>query len=163
MKEYINVDKDGIVISKGSHNFEGFIEVDKNTVELGDYFIEGKVNPDKRKRKDKENEIRDSFTDNFVNGKFMSETLGIEVDCRRNGKDNDLQNVQNLIEDMTEEGETSVDYVGYTEIKQGVTIDQLKKLLKEMRKYGRGTYTKKVMLQEQIKGSSLKDLDNIKW
>lgn len=163
MKEYINVDEDGIVISKGSYNFEGFIEVDKNTVELGDYFINGKVNKDKRKWADKENEIKASFTENFINGRLFSETLGIEVDCRRNGKDNDIQNVQNLIEDMTENGETSVDYVGYTEIKKGVTIDQLKNLLKEMRKHGRDTYTKKFILQEQIKGSSLKDLDNIKW
>lgn len=41
--------------------------------------------------------IRQGFVDALSSGKFLSTTLNIEVDNRRNGIDNDLQNLEGLI------------------------------------------------------------------
>lgn len=111
----------------------------------------------------KKKEIKKAFQSNLMLGSFLSTTLGITVDLRRNAVDNDLQNVINLIEDMQDEGETNSLFVGVTD-KVLVTISQLQELKKEMIKYGRSIYTQKHTLENQVDLATTKiEVANIVW
>lgn len=111
----------------------------------------------------KKKEIKEKFQYNLMYGAFISATLGIVVDCRRNTIDNDLQNVSNLIADMQDEGETNSLFVGVSE-KISITISQLEELKKEMIKYGRSVYTQKHTLENKIDLiKTIKELDDIVW
>lgn len=111
----------------------------------------------------KKAEIKEAFQNNLMYGAFLSITLGIVVDLRRNSVDNDLQNVINLIEDMQDEGETTSLFVGVSD-KVMVTIPQLEELKKEMIKYGRSVYTQKHTLENQIDLATTKtEVENINW
>jgi hypothetical protein len=98
-----------------------------------------------------------------MNGHFNSPTLGIEVDCRRGGINNDIQNLERLIKRMNRENILETPYKGYTE-EVVATIDQLNTLLEEMGDYGLLLYLKKWQLEEQVKNVNDSELlKDIKW
>ena len=89
--------------------------------------------------------------------------MQIEVDCRRSGEKNDLQNVQGLISYLERNRETETIYVGYSESKT-VTIQMLKSLCTEMEDHVLALYHKKWQLEEQVKNTNdIELLKDIKW
>jgi hypothetical protein len=94
--------------------------------------------------------IVQSFNSELETGHMMSTAIGIEVDCRRSATKNDLQNVQGLISYMTRYSIPTIDYVGYTETKSGVTISDLEALCGEMEDHVLALYNKKWGYEVQI-------------
>ena len=87
-------------------------------------------------------EINAAFDDSFLNGSFLSATLGIEVDCRRSGTKNDEQNVRGIISRMTRAGVNQIVYKGKTE-EVPATLEQIQQLQYEMEDYASFVYAKK--------------------
>lgn len=114
----------------------------------------------KQKRNDY---ITESFEEEFISGVFKSTTLNIDVDCRRNSTKNDLQNVDNLIDYMTDNSIPQIQYKGFGD-KALATVDQLKLLKKEMQTHGVGLYNKKDVLRAQIKNcTTIEQVEAIVW
>ena len=114
-------------------------------------------------RADKYTETKQGFYNALANGIFMSETLKIEIDCRRNGTNNDLQNIQTLYDYMDRASIDSVEYIGYTE-KKSASKSQIKDIIVEMGNYGLSLYKKKWELEEKIKKATKIDtLEKIIW
>lgn len=111
------------------------------------------------------NEIYRIFKINIQSGSFISGTLGIAVDCRRNGADNDLQNVKELIDNYEDLTEGEKYYIGLTETTSfPLTLDQLKELKKEMGTWGRNLYKKKWALEAQLKNATTEEeINSINW
>lgn len=104
------------------------------------------------------------FDKELEEGHFLSSTLGIEVDCRRSDKKNDKQNVEGLISNMTRNSKATVNYVGYSEIKTGVTKTQLEELVAEMEDHVLGLYEKKWMKQSEIQSATtIQEVKSISW
>ena len=115
-------------------------------------------------------EIKQIFESKFIDGHFYSQTLQIEVDCRRTGIKNDLQNVENLIGYLETSNQTELNiYRGYTnpetsitQYAYNVTLEQLQQLKLEMIQYGLQLYNRKWQLEDLINNTStLSDLNNI--
>lgn len=117
-------------------------------------------------RENKTFEIAQAFERTFSKGFFFSEELQINVDCRRYGKDNDSQNIERLIKNLTKNGllATPVFY-GYKEEKAyDVSIVSLKALLDEMDDYVLLNYNKKWSLEEQLKTAFTKEqINDVNW
>jgi hypothetical protein len=109
-----------------------------------------------KERTNKLNEIVSSFNEQLANGYFLSTALGIEVDCRRSGIKNDLQNVQGLISFLERRGGTETHYVGYSETVLA-TVDQLKTLCTEMEDHVLRLYEQKWQLEELVKLAETRD------
>jgi hypothetical protein len=108
--------------------------------------------------------ITGAFDKEIETGHFMSMALGIEVDCRRSDKKNDKQNVEGLISNMSRNSKSTVNYVGYSEVKTGVTKEQLETLVAEMEDHVLALYEKKWVLQTQIENAStIDEVKNINW
>jgi hypothetical protein len=106
-------------------------------------------------------EVSTKFNETLANGHFFSQSLQIDVDCRRSDTKNDLQNVQNLIKKMQIEGIQQIYYVGHTETVP-VTFQQLLQLEIEMIDFGLQLYNKKWELESQISNAqSIAELENI--
>lgn len=104
------------------------------------------------------------FDKELEEGHFLSSVLGIEVDCRRSDKKNDKQNVEGLISNMIRNSKATVDYVGYTDIKTGVTKTQLELLVAEMEDHVLSLYEKKWGLQTQIQNATtIQEIKAISW
>ena len=103
-----------------------------------------------KERTNKLNEIVSSFNEQLSNGYFMSTALGIEVDCRRSGIKNDLQNVQGLVSFLERRGDTETHYVGYSGTVLA-TVDQLKTLCTEMEDHVLRLYEQKWQLGGVVK------------
>ena len=110
------------------------------------------------------------FNNILTEGHFFSQTLQIEVDCRRTGIKNDLQNVENLIGYLETSNQTELNiYRGYTnpetsitQYAYNVTLEQLQQLKLEMIQYGLQLYNRKWQLEDLINNAStLSDLNNI--
>lgn len=96
------------------------------------------------------NEIKKERDYNIKNGKFISKIIaGFEVDCRRDGINNDIQNIQALIDGMTATNQTSVNYSGTTN-KKILTLAELQTLYIEMVQYGLSHYEKKHKKDDDI-------------
>ena len=109
-------------------------------------------------------EIYNSFDKELSEGFFKSAVLGIDVDCRREGTKNDLQNVQGLISYMERNGVETTNYVGYSEVKDNVTTEMLNALIIEMEDHVLSLYQKKWALESQISSASDSEtLNNINW
>ena len=115
-------------------------------------------------------QVSRTFEDTIANGHFFSQSLQIEVDCRRSDVKNDLQNVENLITFLTSTNTQTIDvYRGYTnpetnetQYAYNVTLEQLQQLKLEMIQYGLQLYNRKWQLEDLINNAStLSDLDNI--
>ena len=163
MRQALNIDKQ-LAAQKG----EEFGEVydadslpDEDKVKLGlmtqnELFIKIKLT--------KINEIITAFDKELEGGHFMSASLGIEVDCRRSDRKNDKQNVEGLISNMVRNSKATVNYVGYSEIKTGVTKTQLEELVAEMEDHVLGLYEKKWLKQDEINNAStIEEVININW
>jgi len=114
----------------------------------------------------KRRDIKNSFEQQMSKDSFMSETIGIEVDCRRNASDNDIQNVQGLIDDYDNLKQEEKYYVGVNDVTQfPLTLEELIALKIEMSRYGRKElYKKKWMKESEINACNTKEeLDSIKW
>ena len=109
--------------------------------------------------------ILGAFETEFQTGHFASLTLGIEVDCRRGGIKNDLQNVEGLITDYDNLTEAEKHYKGYTETTSSpLTLAQLISLKQEMSQWGRALYKKKWSLEESINNSTtITEVKSIVW
>jgi len=108
--------------------------------------------------------IVNGFANDLQKGHFMSTALGIEVDCRRDSLKNDLQNVQGLISYMTRYEAESVNYVGYSEIKQNVAKDNLITLCGEMEDYVMALYQKKWTMETILNSATtVEELEQINW
>ena len=104
------------------------------------------------------------FDKELEGGHFMSASLGIEVDCRRSDRKNDKQNVEGLISNMSRNSKSTVNYVGYSEIKTGVTKEQLETLVAEMEDHVLALYEKKWNLQMQIQNATtIQEVNAIVW
>ena len=93
-------------------------------------------------KESKLNEVKLKFNNAVKYGKFFSTSLQIEVDCRRNDRDNDIQNITNLIQICELDNIQVIIYKGYEESAE-ITLIQLKELLIEMQRYGLNLYNKK--------------------
>lgn len=108
-------------------------------------------------------EIAYAFSEAIKNGSFVSETLGIEVDCRRNADKNDEQNIRGLISKMTREKIVEVEYRGKTD-SAPATLEQVQLLQYEMEDHVTMLYAKKWKLESDIeKAKSATDLALIQW
>jgi len=109
-------------------------------------------------------EISNAYSQEFINGYFHSEALGIDIDYRRNSTKNDLQNVDVLIEWMTDSEIAETEYKGYQDQKTIATLDQIKLMRKEMVGYSIYLYGKKEQLEIAIdEATTAEQLENIKW
>lgn len=109
-------------------------------------------------------EISVAYSNEFINGHFHSEALGIDIDYRRNTTKNDLQNVDVLIEVMKDEGSTETEFKGYRDQKTIATLTQIKAMRKEMLYYSTALYGKKESLEATIKAATtIAELENIRW
>ena len=112
----------------------------------------------------KDAEISASYSQEFITGFFHSEVMGIDIDYRRNGTKNDLQNVDVLIEVMTDTGTTETEFRGYQDQKANVTLDQIKAMRKEMLLYSTTLYGKKEGLENQVLAAvTIEEVQAIKW
>ena len=117
-----------------------------------------------KKKLEKTNEIQSAFNNEFDNGKLFSQTLGIDVDCRRSGKNNDKQNVEGLINSMERNSIPSITYVGYNTTRPDTTKEMLIALVGEMEDHVLSLYQKKWQLEESIKqATTVESLDAIQW
>ncbi len=108
--------------------------------------------------------ITSAFDKEIETGHFMSTALGIEVDCRRSDRKNDKQNVEGLISNMSRNSKSTVNYVGYSEVKTGVTKEQLETLVAEMEDHVLALYEKKWNLQMQIQNATtIQEVNVILW
>ncbi len=123
-----------------------------------------------KSKQEKLKQISQLFEDTIANGHFFSQSLQIEVDCRRSSTKNDLENVKNLIEAFIETNSETLDiYRGYTVPDTGetyyahnVTLNQLKQLKLEMIQYGENLYRRKWSLEDLINNAqTLEELNNI--
>ena len=121
-------------------------------------------------KQEKLKQISQLFETTIANGHFFSQSLQIEVDCRRSSTKNDLENVKNLIEAFIEINRETLDiYRGYTVPDTGetyyahnVTLNQLKQLKLEMIQYGENLYRRKWSLEDLINNAqTLEELNSI--
>lgn len=111
----------------------------------------------------KRKEIRKSFEKLFRNSVFYSETIGIDVDCRRSDTKNDLQNCQILYNYMNRNSVEVIEYVGHND-SVDITIEQLQDLIIEMENYGLNLYNYKWVLESDIEAATtIKQLELIEW
>jgi len=109
-------------------------------------------------------EISDAYNQHFINGHFPSEVLGINIDYRRNTTKNDLQNVDVLIEFMTDSEIAETEYKGYQNQKTMATLAQIKLMRKEMIAYSIYLYGKKEALELSIDNAqTIEALNSIIW
>ena len=115
-------------------------------------------------RDEKLNEISQAFDNEFIKGYFFSEALGIDVDYRRNGTKNDLQNVEKLIKFMERKSLTEMVYYGYEKQETLATLTNIKTLVEEMEDHGVFLHGKKKGLEQAVDDAlRIEDLDNINW
>jgi hypothetical protein len=108
--------------------------------------------------------ITSAFDKEIETGHFMSTALGIEVDCRRSDRKNDKQNVKGLISNMSRNSKSTVNYVGYSEVKTGVTKEQLETLVAEMEDHVLALYEKKWTKQSEIQlATTIEQVKAIMW
>lgn len=108
-------------------------------------------------------EIKESFYNTLSNGTFISKSLGIEIDARRNEYCNDLQNLQSYINYLKRNNLTSGKYKGKSE-DAFATIEQLEKTIKEMEDWGIYIYNKKWALEKQVDDAkTIEELQQIVW
>lgn len=91
-------------------------------------------------------------------GAFISQSIaGFKVDCRRNDKDNDIQNIQGLMTLITA-GVTQepVAWKGADEVRE-LTLEQLQALFVEMTGYGAETYQRKFVAQKALANAETVD------
>jgi len=109
-------------------------------------------------------EISHSYNQEFISGYFHSEVLGIDIDYRRNTTKNDLQNIEVLIEVMTDENITETEFKGYQKQKTIATLSQIKAMRKEMLLYSTTLYGKKESLENAITNAqTVEVLNSITW
>lgn len=101
-----------------------------------------------------------AFDEEIATGSFESDTLGIEVDCRRSDTKNDYQNVEALLEKMKRDNIESVTYFGANTQTAPATQEQIQALLYEMQDRVLELYNTKWTYKEAISNS--KDLDDLK-
>jgi len=115
-------------------------------------------------------QVSKTFEDTIANGYFFSQSLQIDIDCRRSDIKNDLQNVDNLITFLTSTNTQTIDvYRGYTnpetnetQYAYNVTLEQLQQVKLEMIQYGLQLYNKKWQLEDAITNAqTLEELNSI--
>lgn len=127
----------------------------------GEKVIDNRLGVAKEKQKQI---ISDDFENNIAAGFFHSESLGIDVDYRRSGVKNDLQNVEALVAYMEKEMISSTIYKGYEDQTAPANVTQLKVLIREMQAYGVFLYNKKDTLKAQIDAAeTIEAVKNIVW
>lgn len=113
---------------------------------------------------EKLSQIDRDFTSAIESGKLMSVVLGIEIDCRRGGRNNDKQNVEGMINLMEAYGRETDTYIGVSQTVGGVTVNMLKQVILEMETYGYNLYQKKFLLQDWVEAAqTLEELNSISW
>ena len=111
----------------------------------------------------KKREIRLAFENSFRKSVFMSDTLGIDVDCRRSDTKNDRENCKILLNYMQRNNVNNIMYVGHKE-SVDITVEQLQDLIIEMEEYGLNLYNYKWVLESEIEAAkTIKDLEAITW
>lgn len=127
----------------------------------GEKVVDNRLAVEKIIRKDY---IGDKFENEIANGNFLSESLSIDVDYRRSGTKNDLQNVEALISYMEINNIPQVVYKGFEYQSALATLQQLKDLRLEMQAYGVYLYGKKDALKKAIdQATTIEEVDNIDW
>lgn len=115
-------------------------------------------------------EVSTGFQYALSNGHFFSQTLQIEIDCRRNAVQNDLQNVQNIIKYLVSMQAPGLsEYRGYTNPEtletayaQNVSLEQLQQIEIEMIGYGLILYNTKWAFENAINNAqSIEELNAI--
>lgn len=96
----------------------------------------------------KAQEIHQAWEEALTQGSFISEAVpGFSIDCRRNGRDADRDNIEVVIEDIETGADTEPTmWVGVSEIRT-VSLVDLKAIRREMGAYGRNCYNRKFMAQ----------------
>jgi len=127
----------------------------------GDEVIDNRFSVEKEL---KYSEISEAYNQEFITGFFQSESLGIDIDSRRNATKNDLQNVEVLIQVMELNGITETEYKGYEDQKTIATIQQIKDMRVEMMIHNTDLYGKKEGLENDIaSATTIEQVKAIKW
>jgi len=93
------------------------------------------------------------FENMISSGSFYSTTLEIEIDSRRNGSKNDLQNCQVLLSYIDRYKIEKITYKGKDKDKK-INKNQLQQLIYEMEDYAMNLYQQKWNLENQIKNAT---------
>jgi hypothetical protein len=97
-------------------------------------------------------EINESFAEAEKAGYLMS-SLGFEVDAT----DRANRDVDGLIKSLSATGEAQTMFCDHRNIKQQVTLEQLKTIQLEIITYGQGLYAKKWLLRETVQAAATVD------
>lgn len=112
-------------------------------------------------RENKKAQLKQAFESSLENGKFMSQVIGIEVDCRRGGTKNDIQNME-IIHKHALDSDT-INFIGVTSQKP-ITKTQLGQLISEAEIYAYGIYQKKFAKDSALqKAATIQDIEAIVW
>jgi hypothetical protein len=112
----------------------------------------------------KQKEINIMFNNASISGHFISQTIGIDIDCRRTGEKNDVQNVEGLIDIMIAYNKPTEYYKGISETKADVTVEQFQAIKLEMIAYGLALYQKKHEKENLINAATtFEEIKAITW
>lgn len=153
---YLNLEEDEKILNEQIVKLSDKELVEKGLLTLEDVLPKHKEN--------KLREISQAFENEFIAGKFFSKALNIEVDYRRSGTKNDLQNVEKLISYMERNSITETVYAGYGDSATEASLSKIKALQLEMEDYGIYIYNKKWALFKQVSlAKTLADLAVLAW
>lgn len=119
-------------------------------------------------KKYKLNEINGAFVNAMVIGviDFTIPSSGIvtKIDARRDGVNNDLENVKGLIDYMQVNNLTTIMFRCNDDIEREFTLNDLVELSKALLQYGLGLYQKKHALEDAVKNATtIEEVMAITW
>jgi hypothetical protein len=108
-------------------------------------------------------EITKAFLNTFKIG-MSSSTLGVLVDVRRSGNDNDLQNYESLYDYMVSSATNNTQLKVYDNSFVNCTVEQLKNLITEIKAYAVSVYQKKFTLLSATESATNEtEINTITW
>lgn len=108
-------------------------------------------------------EIKQAFNNEMYKGKTDT-TLGWEVDARRAGLDNDLQNIETLHRTMVANNETSTYIKGADNALHSCTMEEVALIITKISVKGLWNYQHKHLLEMQVdQAATAEELNAINW
>lgn len=98
-------------------------------------------------------EIKAAFVNECCTG-IVATSLGFPMDARRDGVNNDLDNMIQLAQAMIDEGMTTAEVTDANNVKQACTLAQVQTLVREIRLCGLARYAKKSTLRDQVNAAT---------
>lgn len=108
-------------------------------------------------------ELKNSFTAECQGG-TVDTSLGFPMDARRDGINNDLDNLIQLATYMEENGIASTTVMDANDVEHTCTLAQVQTLVREIRAAGMARYAKKFNLKKEAKNATTADqVKAVKW